>query len=171
MKRFSFSLGWLVVLLLGASSISAQVSDDPVNVEEDELRGMVVDVNEEANSLTIRPVEVGENVNIPTGSNQTFEVDARTVIRDDVYATQLDGLENIHENDMVRLDFDTEAGGRMIARNLTRDQDAASAGQQVAQADRPQELPATASALPLLALLGATAWGLAMLLRLGRKRA
>jgi hypothetical protein len=167
MRRSSFSVGLLITLLFGALSASAQVSDDPVNVEEDELRGMVVNVDEEANTLTIRPVEVGENLNIPEGTNQTFEIDEQTIIRDDVYATQLDGLENIHENDMVRIDFE-EMGGRMLARNVTRDQEAAD--QQVAQVEQPDELPATASFLPLLALFGAASWGLALLLRLGRKR-
>ncbi|MCW8194658.1 hypothetical protein F6455_07645 [Proteobacteria bacterium 005FR1] len=167
MRRSSSRAAVLIIMLVGAVSAFAQVSDDPVNVEEDELRGMVINVDEEANTLTIRPVEVGENLNIPVGTNQTFDVDEQTIIRDDVYATQLDGLENIHENDMVRIDFE-EAGGRMRARNVTRDQEAAD--QQVAQLDQPDQLPATASFLPLLALFGAASWGLALLLRLGRGR-
>jgi hypothetical protein len=170
----TFNGRWLLAaLFFTAFSASAQIlSDDPAPVQADELRGLVTDVDEQADTLTIRPMEVGENLNIPTGTTQTFEVDANTIIRDDVYATQLDGLENIHENDIVRLEFNTDAGGRMVARTVTRDQDRqeADADRQVAQADRPQELPATASLLPLLAIFGAGSWGLALLIRLIRKR-
>jgi hypothetical protein len=174
MRRSSSDYGWPrarlfiapVLFMFISLGAFAQVSDDPVNVEENELRGMVLNVDEEANTLTIRPVEVGENLNIPTGNPVTLEVDETTIIHDDVYATQLDGLENIHENDMVLLDLETQAGGRIFARTVTRDQEGQDT--QVAQADEQQELPATASILPLLALFGFASWGLALLLRFRR---
>lgn len=149
-----------------------------VAIEEDELRGRVLDVDEQANTLTVRPSEVGEALNIPTDGTQTFEVDAETIIEDDVYATQLDGLQNIRENDVVRISFDTEPGGRMVARTVGRgdngDGGQAAQGQdnqQLAQADqRAEQLPATASFWPLLAVSGFILWGGALLLRLTRKR-
>lgn len=160
-SKFKYVL--IAVLLFSSGAVSAAV-------EEDELRGRVVEVDEQANTVTIRASEVGEALNIPTDSTQTFEVDESTIIRDDVYATQLDDLGNIHENDIVRIDFNAEAGGGMIARNITRDgddADRAAGGQQVAQAD---QLPATASAWPLLAAGGLMLWLAAFLIRLRRRQ-
>lgn len=155
-----------MTLVFNTMTASAQSSEESVDVADDELRGVVLSVNEEANTLVIRPLEVGRNLRISTGSPVTLEVNASTVIRDDVYATQLDGLENVHENDMVLLDLATEAGGRLVARQLTRHQENQSS--RLAQAGRLQELPATASVLPMLALAGFTCWGLALMLRIGR---
>lgn len=163
----------LFALILGsllAASGWAQIdaAEDLGPVEPDEIRGEVVAVDESADTLTVIPMEVGEDLSIPTGGEQTFEVNEDTVITDDVYATVLDSLDNIQPRDIVRLDFDTDASGRMTARNISRDQ--GSDQQQVAQLDqRPDQLPATASLLPLLAAGGLGIWLLALVLRLSRQ--
>lgn len=160
MRVLSFKHIAVFVWLLFASGLGFAI-------EGDEIRGQVLEVDEEADTLTIQPIEVGEALDVPTDQPQTFSVDDATQIRDDVYATQLDDLENIEENDIVRLDFEIREGGQMLARNIVRD-----GGQAATDQDRQQlaQLPDTASIWPLLAVSGFAAWSVALFLRLWRKR-
>lgn len=97
-------------LALGSQALIAQ-GQSPAAVgqlDEDQLRGVVLDVSPEKDSVTVQPTEVGNKLNVPTEKPVTFKVDENTYVQDSVRTTILDMLNTVEVGDVVRIEFDPD---------------------------------------------------------------
>jgi hypothetical protein len=98
------------LLALGSQALFAQ-GQSPAAVgelDEDQLRGVVLEVSPEKDSLTVQPTQVGDKLDVPTEQPMTFKVDQETYVQDSVRTTILDVLRNVQVGDVVRMEFDPE---------------------------------------------------------------
>ncbi|MCW8193882.1 hypothetical protein F6455_03670 [Proteobacteria bacterium 005FR1] len=98
------------LLALGSQALFAQ-GQSPAFVgelEEDQIRGVVVEVSPGKDSLTVETTEVGEKLDVPTNEMVTFEISEDTYVQDSLRSTILDLLRNVQVGDVVRLEFDPE---------------------------------------------------------------
>lgn len=91
------------------------------DLSEDQLRGVVLEVNPETNTVTVQPKEVGESLNISTEDPVTFTVDEDTYIQDSLRSTILDMLRDVQVGDQVRMEFDPEDAERI--QNIQREEE------------------------------------------------
>ncbi len=186
MKKIHPLLTLLALVAFGTHgpSAMAQQSTD----EEHEVRGEVVRVIPDQNQLRLRVTEVEDGVAVSAGDVTTFDLSEETEIRSEDYfqSVRRPGpmtIDDLRRGDRVTLRF-AEVGGRPIARAIAREE----AAEEVAAADtaaadaRADEteaaaletgrdtLPATATFMPLLALMGLGFAGAAAAIRYRRRR-
>ncbi len=90
------------------------------DVDADELRGRVLDVDTNARTLTLHLIEVGENVDEPVNSIQTYKIPESVVIHDE-FRTEIlsDSLGDIAEDEIVTVELDVD--DRAMARGILYD--------------------------------------------------
>lgn len=184
---------WLVALAAAAWCVSASA----VAIEANQVRGEITSIDPDANELTLEVSEVGSDSTAREGSTETYAFDDDTTVRMEDPRTSVLGttgtttIDDLQEGTRVLLEFE-EIDGRLVARTIGTDEDeGASSDRSVAGTDSDStagagdqdtadiaamesegrdELPATASMLPFLALLGVAFAGLAAVLRIRRQR-
>ncbi|MEZ5492382.1 MAG: hypothetical protein R3F50_19030 [Gammaproteobacteria bacterium] len=106
----------LVTVLLLIFAVSSAWAE----VEDDELRGRVLDVDVMERTLTLHLIEVGASVDEPVNSIQTYKIPTSVVIRDEYRWEVLpDTLDDIEEDEIVTVELDVE--DRAMARGIKYD--------------------------------------------------
>jgi len=92
-------------------------SSGALAIEPDQLSGRVLDRDLNARTLTLHLTEVGDNVDEPVNSIQTYKIPETVEIQDDWQTDVLpDDLSDIQEGEIVTLDLDIE--DRAMARTI-----------------------------------------------------
>jgi hypothetical protein len=159
-------------------------------LEADQVRGEIVEVDPDADTLTLRVAESGDARPERVGEVETYEVTRDTVVRRATVGRSITDptsvtVADLFAGDEVILAFD-EVDGRRVARDVpaaderadtapfeTAEQTEAAqfeADERGAAVGTRDRLPATASALPLLALTGLGFAGAALMIRIRRRR-
>jgi LPXTG-motif cell wall-anchored protein len=172
---------------------AAFVGAPALALEEDQVRGEIVEVMPDRDQLRLRVEEVGDGDLAREDVVETYELDQQTEIRlEDPRETLVDPilmeLEDLAEGMNVVLDFEEDVTGARLARGVAvspqddqqtadrraadaaADADGGTGGTEAAQFETRRELPATASPLPLLGLGGLMFAGAALALRRRRRR-
>lgn len=188
MKKIHPLLTVLALVALGTHGPAAMAQES--TAEEHEVRGEVVRVIPDQNQLRLRVTEVEDGVAVSAGDVTTFDLSEETEIRTEDYyqSVRRPGpmtINDLRRGDRVTLHF-AEVGGRPIASAIEREE----AAEELAAADTADDmeadatedeteaaaletgrdtLPATATFMPLLALMGLGFAGLAAAIRYRRR--
>lgn len=124
MKRLGFSI--LTALLALGCQLTLAQNQSPAAVgdlNDDEMRGVVTEVDTFANTVTVEPTEIGKDVNLPDQGPVKLQVGADTFIQDSAPSTVLDELSLIRKGDHVRVEFEHPEDPQAI-RGLNRESSA-----------------------------------------------
>ncbi|MFW6094658.1 MAG: hypothetical protein ACODAC_11845 [Pseudomonadota bacterium] len=171
-------------IFLGTLTMSLGVAAATTALEENQIRGELVDVDAEANELRIRVEDAGDGERARVDRTETFAVDPDAEVR--AYT----GRRSLTDPTVTGID-DLEAGmqvtlriGDVEGQSVAQELEVRDEPEQTAQAEDTTEqteaaamesgersaLPATASMLPLMALGGLGFAAAALILRAVRRR-
>ncbi|MCB1671935.1 MAG: hypothetical protein R3F41_17410 [Gammaproteobacteria bacterium] len=86
-------------------------------VDADELRGRILEVDTDARTLTLRLIEVGANIDEPVDTIQTYKIPESVEIMDEFVSDPFpDQLGDLEEDEVVTVELDVE--DRAMARKL-----------------------------------------------------
>lgn len=162
-----------------------------IALEADQVRGEIVSVSADEETMTLRVQEAGDARHASPGDVTEYRIPPDTEVRmedpmESVLSQQNLTIDDLEQGTQVLLSFE-DVGGEFVARDvsmggadtdrpataqedtMTRDTDTDTAAFETEQ-DQRSSLPATASLLPVLALGGAGLGLVALVLRLFRVR-
>lgn len=110
-------------LALGSQGTLAQDQSPAVVGElgEDQMRGVVLDVDVSENTVTVQPEETGSKVSVEGEGPVVLRVEEDTYVQDSVATTLLDRLNTVQAGDRVRVEFDLPQGSQAVRRIDTID--------------------------------------------------